>query len=283
MAEEKTLVIDHVTIAWSTLEALRQVFARAGLETVYGGEHSNNITHMAILGFDDGSYIELISTLKAEQKSPWWLRQIVLDGGACAWAVRVEDIKGEVSSLRKMEIAVEGPYYYNRKRPDKTLVEWDLAFLGGGDPGGQLPFLIADRTPRSYRVQPCASVAGSELSGVEKVILGVNNLEAAGQLFRRLYGWKKAEEMEVASLDARLAGFKGQAVILAQPLGENSWLAERLERFGESPCGYLIGSQDFSMSRERQDLGRTETWFGKGLAWFDQMMSLGILLGVVEI
>jgi hypothetical protein len=283
MMEEKKFVVDHVTIAWSDLDMLSQVFARVGLETVYGGVHSNNITHMAILGFDDGSYIELISTLVKGQNSPWWSKQILLNGGPCAWAVRVEDIQREAESVRKMGIAVEGPNYYNRKSPDGTLVEWDLAFLGEGEPGEQLPFLIADRTPRSYRVRPSPSVAGSEMRGLEKVILGVNHLEATRRIFQQLCGWKEAEEMEVTSIGARLASFKDHPVILAQPLGIDGWLAERMGKFGENPCGYLIGSRDFNQSLERQSLDETEMWFGKRLAWFDQMLSMGILLGVVEV
>jgi hypothetical protein len=281
--EEKNLVVDHVTIAWSDLDMLSQVFARVGLEAVYGGVHSNNITHMAILGFDDGSYIELISTLVTGQKSPWWSQQILLNGGPCAWAVRVEDIQREADSVRKMGMVVEGPNYYNRRRPDGTLVEWDLAFLGEGEPGRQLPFLIADRTPRSYRVQPSPSVAGSEMRGIEKVILGVNHLETTSRIFQQLYGWKEAEEMEVTSIGARLAYFKDHPVILAQPLGIGGWLAERMDKFGENPCGYLIGSRDFDQSLERQSLDETEMWFGERLAWFDQMLSMGILLGVVEV
>lgn len=283
MMEEKNVVVDHVTIAWSDLYMLSQVFERVGLGTVYGGVHSNNITHMAILGFDDGSYIELISTLVKGQNSPWWSQQILLNGGPCAWAVRVEDIQRESESVRKMGIVVEGPNYYNRRSPDGTLVEWDLAFLGEGEPGGQLPFLIADRTPRSYRVRPSPSVAGSEMRGLEKVILGVNHLEATRRIFQLLYGWKEAEEMEVTSIGARLASFKDHPVILAQPLGKDGWLAERMGKIGENPCGYLIGSRDFNQSLERQSLDETEMWFGKRLAWFNQMLSMGILLGVVDV
>lgn len=277
------MVIDHVTIAWSALNVIRQVFSRVGLETVYGGEHSNHITHMAILGFDDGSYIELISTLNPGEKSPWWSRHILKDGGASAWAVRVDDINEEVNRVKKAGIPAECPRYYNRKRPDGIMVEWDLSFLGEKEPGAQLPFLIADRTPRSFRVQPSASVTGSELAGVKKVILGVNDLETTSSLFRSLYGWKETEEIETTGLDARLAGFKDQPVILAEPSGESSWLAERLKRFGESPCGYLIGSQDLSRSRRNGYLGMPETWFGQKLAWFEPMISIGLYLGVIEV
>ena len=49
------LKIDHVTIAGSDLSKMRDAFASLGLVSEYGGAHSNGITHMALLGFEDGS------------------------------------------------------------------------------------------------------------------------------------------------------------------------------------------------------------------------------------
>ena len=69
-----TLKVDHVTIAGSSLPALEEAFTKAGLRPEYGGPHSNGVTHMALLGFDDGSYIELISTLKAGTRAQFWNR-----------------------------------------------------------------------------------------------------------------------------------------------------------------------------------------------------------------
>ena len=83
-----TPLIDHVTIAGADLAALQQGFTNAGLTPDYGGVHSNGVTHMAALGFDDGSYLELISTVEPGKESPWWPKQIAADGGPCAWCAR---------------------------------------------------------------------------------------------------------------------------------------------------------------------------------------------------
>ena len=64
LGERGLLKIDHVTIAGPRLEAMQAAFAGLGFTTDYGGPHSNGITHMALLGFRDGSYIELISSLE---------------------------------------------------------------------------------------------------------------------------------------------------------------------------------------------------------------------------
>jgi hypothetical protein len=275
----RRLKIDHVTIAGNELETLRHCFAQVGLRTEYGGPHSNQITHMDLLGFDDGSYIELISRMDPRRESPWWHQHIIHDGGPCAWAVQVDDIGREVERLAALGVVVRGPEYYHRQRPDGILVEWDLAFPGDYPPGAKLPFLISDRTPRSLRVQPSASVVGSDLSGLEKVILGVQNLDQAVDLFREIYDWPAPEVEKQVEFGARLAAFVGEAVILAQPINDN-WLQSRLSRFGESPCGFLIRSRDLKESFQKRELIKSSGWFQQGVAWFDREQLNGIRLGV---
>jgi hypothetical protein len=41
-------------------------------------------------------------------------------------------------------------------------------------------------------------------------------------------------------LAARLASFAGTPVVLATPLNKQSWLTERLQRFGEAPCAFVL-------------------------------------------
>lgn len=268
------LKIDHVTIAGKDLDQLRAAMAGHGLHTEYGGPHSNRITHMALLGFDDGSYIELISTREPGLDSPWWHRHIVQDGGPCAWAVQVEDIAREAERIAAHGISVRGPIYYHRERPDGAVAEWDLAFPGDYERGSKLPFLISDRTPRSLRVQPSPSVTRGELIGIRKVVLGVNDLSATGDLFMRVYGWQAPEIESHPEFGARLAAFAGQPVILAQPDADN-WLLQRLEKFGECPCSFLIGSQDVTSSIQRRQLVSADSWFQKQVAWFDLHKPLG--------
>src|ERR1700758_1061414 len=55
------LKIDHVTIAGTHLDTMRQALtAVAGVTTEYGGPHSNHATEMALVSFPDGSYLELM-------------------------------------------------------------------------------------------------------------------------------------------------------------------------------------------------------------------------------
>jgi predicted enzyme related to lactoylglutathione lyase len=276
-----SLRVDHVTIAGSHLAPLEQAFTGAELKPVYGGPHSNGITHMALLSFSDGSYIELISTLEPGQTSPLWHAHIAGDGGPCAWAVEVDDVAAEAARLAALGVPVVGPTYLNRQRPDGVLVEWDLAFLGGDGPGATLPFIIKDRTPREWRVPPSTRVAEAGLRGVAMAVLGVEHLDRAVDLFRQVYGWPVPQVDKDTDLGARLAHFPGTPVTLAATVQKSGWLAERLVQYGESPCAFLLGTEDVDAMARRFPLARSGAWFGRRVRWFDPARLKGIRLGLV--
>jgi hypothetical protein len=275
------LSVDHATIAGARLEPLQEAFTGLGLPPTYGGAHSNGITHMALLAFSDGSYIELISTLQAGRISPWWHAHIAGDGGPCAWAVRSDDVAAEAARVTALGIPVRGPFPMHRVRPDGTRLEWQLAYLGDGEPGAVLPFIIQDRSPRDWRVPASALVAEDTLDGVAIVVLGVHDLNRATEVFRRVYGWPAPDTLEDAHFGARLAHFAGTPVMLATPLSNDSWLAERLARFGESPCAFLLGAPDFERVCRRFGLTSSTAWFGRRMAWFDVVGLPGMRLGVI--
>jgi hypothetical protein len=260
------LRIDHATVASRDLERLTDAFEAAGLSPEYGGTHSNEVTHMSLLGFPDGAYLELISTVDPGVESPWWDAQIRESAGPCAWAVEVDDVADAVERLRRAGIEVDGPESMRRERPDGEAVAWDLAFLGDGEPGTTLPFLIADRTPRERRVSPTPSVVESELTGIDCVVLGVRGLDATVDLFQRALDCAAAFVAVISTFEARVARFDDAPVAIAEPLA-GSWLADRLDAFGPSPCAVLLGTEDFDASVERFDLDEVGTWDGRRLGW----------------
>jgi hypothetical protein len=53
---------------------------------------------MALVGFEDGSYLELIAPQRAGAvEGSDWAKLMAANAGACAWAVAVADIKSESS------------------------------------------------------------------------------------------------------------------------------------------------------------------------------------------
>ncbi|OYR87600.1 hypothetical protein DJ72_01250 [Halorubrum distributum] len=237
------LQIDHVTVAGRNLSRLREAFDRAGLDQEYGGRHSNGVTHMSVVGFRDGSYLELISTVDPDGESPWWNAPIRGDGGPCAWAIEVEDIEAVSTDLADRGIAVEGPNPYERVREDGTTVEWDLTTLGEGELGSTLPFLISDRTPRERRVQPTGGLAESPIHGIDTVILGVPDIKAAMEKFETAFDMRDPQRGNDRTLSATVASYPDQPVALAEPR-EEGWLTDRIDKFGPRPIAYLLGSDE---------------------------------------
>ena len=275
-----TLELDHVSICGSNLDTLRQAFTDVGMTPDFGGPHGNGITQMAIIGFDDASYIELIAPIKpGVTAGSGWAKFMAEDAVTCAWAVGTNVLLQDVDRLKKAGIPVKPPERGSRKRPDGMSVEWMTADVGSGTPGSTLPFIIEDQTPRDWRVQTSASVKGAPVSGIENVVLGVNNLDAAIALFRKAYGW--AEPLTETQKDfGKLAYFPGEPVILAAPFS-GGWLSDRLARFGESPVAYLLSTRDFAAATKKYKLSGTKIWFGQKVAWFEAGKLKGVRLGVI--
>lgn len=277
------LRIDHVTVAASGLEPLVDAFEAAGLGTAYGGTHSNGVTHMSLLGFRDGSYVELVSTVEPGADSPWWDAPIRRDGGPCAWAIGVEDIDAATATLERRGVGVEGPSAYRRVTEDGTVVEWDLTFLGDGDPGSTLPFLISDRTPRERRASPTGEMASSPIVGVDTVVVGVADIDAAASRFETAFGLAEPTQGELvgptpdAAVDA--AVFEDAPVALAQPRDSGA-LADRIDSFGPLPFAYVLGCEALEGSFEDLAAGSLA---GRPVGWLPVSAPVGYrYLGLAE-
>jgi hypothetical protein len=113
------------------------------------------------------------------------------------------------------------------------------------------------------------------------VVLGVTDLDAATTLFQQAYGWLPPLHEKHKEFGAKMAHFSGTPVVLAAPLDNGSWLAERLEQFGESPVALMLGTQDFDSAVDRFKLSQQTVWFGQRVAWFNSERLGGVRLGVV--
>jgi hypothetical protein len=274
------LELDHVSICGSSLDMLRQAFTDVGLTPDVGGPHGNGITQMALVGFDDGTYLELIAPIKpGVTAGSDWAKFMSEDAVTCAWAVTSNVLLQEVDRLKKAGIPATAPAAGSRKRPDGMSVEWKTAAVGSGTPGSVLPFIIEDETPRAWRVQASASVAGAPVSGVGSVVVGVNNLDASIALFRKAYGWSDPVIQKEKDF-GKLAYFPGEPVILAAANG-GGWLAEHIAKYGESPVAYLLTTQDFAAATKKYKLSGNRTWFEQKVAWFDAGKLKGVRLGVI--
>src|SRR5262252_1074786 len=98
------LRVDHVTMCGSDLDVMRRAYAAVGLVSDYGGPHANRATHMALVGFEDGSYLELIAPFEAEAAATGmiggWTKSMQGNAGPSAWAVASADIHADAQRLR---------------------------------------------------------------------------------------------------------------------------------------------------------------------------------------
>lgn len=226
------LHIDHVTVAGRDLRAMQKALESAGIASEYGGMHSNHATEMALTSFPDGSYLELIAIQPkadpAAVSEHTWSKFLEGKSGPCAWATRVPKIADALKPLRN-----------GRKRPDGVQLEWETAQIGPGN-GTFFPFLIHDFTPRDLRAYPSGKPTTAKFTGIAKAYIAVKNLDAAIGEYQRAYKLSAPQRTDDVAFGAKLAAFEGTPVVLAAPLGD-SWLVERLQRFGEAPCAFVLG------------------------------------------
>ena len=275
-------VVDHVTICGPDLPALQEAFTRLGLAADYGGPHANGGTHMAVLGLEDASYVELVAPLKARiATDSSWSKLMLANAGPCAWAVSSQDIQKDVDAMKQAGLAMDGPFPGGRKKPDGKMLEWQTAALSTEHAGAVLPFMIQDRTPREWRVLPSSSAQDMGLTGVAAVVLGVQDIDATIATFRKAYGWPAPLQEDHPEFGAKLAHFEGTPVILATPLAANSWLSKRLSELGESPVAFLLRGPDFSKASAKAKPAAGK-WFGHRMAWFEAEKLGGSRLGVLE-
>jgi Glyoxalase-like domain len=263
------LPVDHVTVAGADLRQMQVAFRRMGISFVYGGTHHRGGTQMALAGFADGSYLELLALdpnvhpQVAERNT--WYKFLKGDAGPCAWAVCATDLEGELRRLRMAGIAASGPTSNGRQRPDGVRLQWEMANPGAGPAGSFFPFLIRDITERDLRTSPPGGRANVKFLGIARVVLAVRNLDAAVARYRQAYGISNPLHHTDEEFGAHLAIPGDAPIVLAQPVDATSWMAARLEQFGEAPCGVILKAAD----SERRNEKTQSRWFDLDISWLE--------------
>ena len=272
------LKLDHVTVAGSDLKKMLAGLSEAGIPSQYGGPHQNHATEMALTSFPDGSYLELIAPQSnADPKAlagHVWAKQMEGNAGPCAWAVRSSNIESEIKRLKDAGVPVGSPEHSGRVRPDGTRLEWEVAQIGEEPRGTFFPFAIRDLTPRQDRAFLNGKPTTKDFSGVSRVVIAVRDLTASVKRYRQAYELAPPVEQVDASFGAHLAFLGSTPVVLATPLNAQSWLAGRLEKFGEGPCAFILAAKKAGRYR----VTSSTHWSMATISWFDTT-ALGWHLG----
>lgn len=274
--------LDHVVYAGADQERLVSRFADAGLTPEFGGVHDHGTTQMSVLGFSDGSYLELLGPTPetAPETAVFWPDHLAADAGPTAWCRLVDDVAESTVSHVRAGVPADGPHHRGRERPDGTAIEWDMAFFGEPDAKLALPFVIADRTPRRYRVTPTEEHADGPLCGVAEVVLGVGDVEAWAARFADYYRTPRPVDFTHPEATGVLADIPGTPVSLLEVAGGGPIGARRRETgLPDGPVAFLLGTDDLDAASDAYTLTETAPWHGRRLAWVDGLEGE---VGVVE-
>jgi len=142
--------IDHIAVVVPDLNTAMANYTALGFTVVPGGRHPIG-SHNALIGFEDGSYIELLAFFEPNPGHRWY--QVLQKGGGLVdYCMVTDDLLGDIAAFRAAGIPLGDPSPLSRVRPDGYKLDWVMGFSDNDAQQGIVPFLIEDRTPRSERV-----------------------------------------------------------------------------------------------------------------------------------
>jgi hypothetical protein len=163
--------LDHVVFVVRDLAAAVAEHRERGFTVTPGGEHAGGLTHNALVGFQDGSYLELIAfhDLAAARGKHSWAPVAERGGGWADFALLSNDLLQDVTALG--DLVARPPEEGGRTRPDGLGIAWRVARLQR-----PLPFLIEDLTARELRVPGGeAATHANGTTGVARIVLGATD------------------------------------------------------------------------------------------------------------
>ena len=230
--------IDHIVIISDDLDTAILNARKAGFTVVPGGTHGDGNTHNALIGFEDGAYIELIApTAQGKDAEHRWFGRLRQGGGMVDFCLLGKNLAEETAAIRERGIDYPEPFDMARAKPDGTRIAWKLSTPPGAVGEKGWPFIIEDTTPRDLRVprERAEVLHPNGATGVAGITVLVEDLASATREYEAILG--TAAQQLRSPLDDVVLG----AVL---PLGTH-WILltvpgahdtrDHLERFGQGP------------------------------------------------
>jgi catechol 2,3-dioxygenase-like lactoylglutathione lyase family enzyme len=224
--------IDHVVIAVADLATARKRYAALGFTVVPGGRHPV-ATHNALIGFGDGSYVELIAFYEDSPGHKWWT-PLQKGGGLVDFCMQTDDLRGDTEAFRKAGVEIDDPAPLSRVRPDGYRLAWVLSIPRGGH-RGVAPFLIQDETPRAERV-PRETTHANGVTGIGTVTVAVRDVAPVARWYAEVLR-RPGRDVKRPELDGAGVRFTvgSHTLDFVAPRGSAGPLAEWLAARGASP------------------------------------------------
>ena len=137
------MTLDHLVLAGPELEALEAlVRERTGVVPVRGGRHLGHGTHNALAGLGEGSYVELLAPDPAQGGGPFAATIAHLRAPALhTWCALAGDAASIAERVRSVGLTPRRERM-QRRRPDRSMLAWEIVFVDGHPYGPLVPFFI---------------------------------------------------------------------------------------------------------------------------------------------
>lgn len=187
---------DHAVILVNDLAAATVDYSAAGFTVTPGGEHTGGVTHNALIGLADGSYLELLAftagpeaihSVEPDPHTFLWrvAAHSAVGQGLVDFALLSDALDADVAAAQGKGLAIDGPLPGGRQRPDGVEMVWQFALPHSLT----LPFLIADVTPRSLRAPgSVATQHANGATGVLRIDVGTRDRARADAEYAALLG-----------------------------------------------------------------------------------------------
>jgi hypothetical protein len=265
------LEIDHIILIVKDLNTASKQFSQLGFTVVPGGVHSSGATHNALVPFQDGTYLELLSTTRSSQLSLLILlkklrllnlylgedsainKRLMYDLagglGMADFCMGAYDLDEEITRLRSHNIKYTDPIPGGRKRPDDQEISWRTSVPRNRD----LPFLIDDQTPRELRVPVFSSDNHQNgILGIRGLVILVKDLVNNMANYRVLLDddpISKAQYPQPGTQSSEF-NFEGRFISIVSPLpGRQNQINRKKYRIS-SPVGIFF----YTAADETRDL-----------------------------
>lgn len=235
---------DHAVIAVADLERAVGAYRSLGFDVFPGGRHEHRGTHNALIRFDGGQYIELLSVYdpdRAMRSGPNGkaLAEFLRDreGGLVGHCYATDDIETEAARMRGAGLELVGPFEMRRQRPDGRALTWRLLVPVDVPWRRRWPFFIQWDDPIEERL--VVEGVGAHPNGanaVTGVAVSVRDLEEARTLYSILFDVEplRRDDVADAAVERATLDIRSYTIDLLAPTGEGP-IQQALERDGEGP------------------------------------------------
>ncbi len=245
--------IDHIVIAVASLERAIETYRGLGFTVVEGGKHPYG-SYNALIGFADGSYIELLGFYQDSPAHPWWSLLHERGGGLVDFCLATDDIRADHAAMRAAGVACSDLIEGGRARPDGYQVKW-INCKVDGEWQGLIPFIIEDVTPRRERL-PTETLHPNGVIGIHSIALATKDAARCAEVMAAVLGVKS---QAVSAPIAGARGFRcmvgGHALDYIEPSRAEGLLAAHLA--ANRPAPYAVAFATTGAPR-RFDPAQTE-------------------------